>query len=108
MKTTFQCQKLRKKIDKDRIKTITEYLQTGLTMQSRDFQMNELMKSITNPLEGQIVDNEITISNYTRDDNNIGLPLNVRHDVVIILLKILKIILFKLITINQLFLLNLK
>ena len=59
-------------------------------MQSRGFETiqnieneekNELIKSIINPLEGQIVNDKITISDYTRDDNKIDLPINVRPDV---------------------------
>ena len=59
-------------------------------MQSRGFETiqnieneekNELIKSIINPLEGQIVNDKITISDYTRDDNKIDIPINVRPDV---------------------------
>ena len=64
----------------------------GLTMRYRDFdtiqnieeedeEKNELIKSITNPLEGQIENDEITLSKYVIDDNNVGIPINVRTDI---------------------------
>ena len=64
----------------------------GLTMRYRDFdtiqnieeedeEKNELIKSITNPLEGQIENDEITLSKYAIDDNNVGIPINVRTDI---------------------------
>ena len=67
-------------------------------MQSKDFETiqniedeekNELIKSITNPLEGQIVNNKITISDSTRGDNNIGIKNYMLDLTLIILLKIL-------------------
>ena len=64
----------------------------GLTMRYRDFgtiqnieeedeEKNELIKSITNPLEGQIENDKITLSKYAIDDNNVGIPINVRPDI---------------------------
>ena len=64
----------------------------GLTMRYRDSdtiqnieeedeEKNELIKSITNPLEGQIENDEITLSKYAIDDNNVGIPINVRTDI---------------------------
>lgn len=64
----------------------------GLTMRYRDSdtiqnieeedeEKNELIKSITNPLEGQIEIDEITLSKYVIDDNNVGIPINVRTDI---------------------------
>ena len=55
----FPMSQTAEKIDKDRIKEEIEYLQTGITMWSRNFETiqniedkrNELIKSITNPLE---------------------------------------------------------
>ena len=53
-------------------------------MQSKDFETiqniedeekNELIKSITNSLEGQIANNKITISDSIRGDNNIGIKI---------------------------------
>ena len=75
---------------KDRIIEETEYLQTGSTMRSKDFETmqttedeakSQLIKPITPPLEGQIVNDKMTIRDYTRDDNKIGKPINVRPDV---------------------------
>ena len=40
-----------------------------------------MIKSITNPLEGQIENDEITLSKYAIDDNNVGIPINVRTDI---------------------------
>lgn len=40
-----------------------------------------MIKSITNPLEGQIENDEITLSKYVIDDNNVGIPINVRTDI---------------------------
>ena len=103
-------------IDQDKIKEAIQYLQTGLTIQPRDFETiqniedeekTELIKSITNSSEGQIVNNKIAISDYTRDDNNIGIPIMLDLTL-IILLKILLIILLKPIMTNQLILLTLK
>lgn len=64
----------------------------GLTMRYRDFdtiqnieeedeEKNELIKSITNPLEGQIENDKITLRKYAIDDNNLGIPINVRTDI---------------------------
>ena len=64
----------------------------GLTMRYRDSdtiqnieeedeEKNELIKSITNPLEGQIENDKITLSKYAIDDNNVGIPINVRPDI---------------------------
>ena len=64
----------------------------GLTMRYRDFdtiqnkeeedeEKNELMKSIINPLEGQIKNDKITLSKYTIDHNNAGIPISVRPDI---------------------------
>ena len=64
----------------------------GLTMRYRDFgtiqnieeedeEKNELIKSITNPLESHIENDEITLSKYAIDDNNVGIPINVRTDI---------------------------
>ena len=40
-----------------------------------------MIKSIPNPLESQIVNSKIEISDYIRDNNNVGIPINVRSDV---------------------------
>ena len=40
-----------------------------------------MIKSIPNPLESQIVNSKIAISDYIRDNNNVGIPINVRSDV---------------------------
>ena len=54
------------KIEKNRIKEEIEYLQTGLTMQSRDL---------------ETIQNINTMSDFTRDDKSICIPINVRPDV---------------------------
>ena len=59
-------------------------------MRSRDFETmqttedeakSQLIKPITPPLEGQIVNDKVTIRDYTRDDNNIDKPINVRPEI---------------------------
>ena len=37
---------------------------------------NELIKSVANSLEGQMVNDRITTNDYTRDKNNIDIPIN--------------------------------
>ena len=50
-------------------------------IEEEDEEKNGLIKSITNPLEGQIENDEITLSKYVIDDNNVGIPINVRTDI---------------------------
>ena len=38
---------------------------------------NELIKSVANSLEGQMVNDRITTNDYTRDKNNIDIPINI-------------------------------
>ena len=38
---------------------------------------NQLLKSVVNPLDRQYVNDDITPSDYTRDDNNNSIPTNI-------------------------------
>ena len=70
---------IREEMDKDRIKESKELVETRMQIRSRDFETTdnidegnktELLKSVTDPLDGQYVNDNITPSDYTRDDNN--------------------------------------
>ena len=70
---------IREEMDKDRINESKEFVETRMQIRSRDFETidnideenkKELLKSVIDPLDGQYVNNNITPSDYTRDDNN--------------------------------------
>ena len=42
-----------------------------------DDKQKELIKAMKYPLDGQVVNDKITVSDYTRDKNNIGIPTNI-------------------------------
>ena len=42
-----------------------------------DDKQKELIKAMIYPLDGQVVNDKITLSDYTRDKNNIGIPTNI-------------------------------
>ena len=77
-------------IDEDRIKEEIKYLKTALQVRSRDFEIiqniedkkqNELLRSITDPADGLITNDKITISDYIIDDNNNAKPINVPSNI---------------------------
>ena len=66
-------------MDKDTIKESKEFVETRMQIRSRDFETidnidegnkKELLKSVTDPLDGKYVNDNITPPDYTRDDNN--------------------------------------
>ena len=86
--TIFQCLKLKLKLVKIEFKK--KYLQTSLNMRAKDFEMiqnvedekqKELIKSIVGPLDGQVVNDKITVSEYTWDENNIGIPTKIAPNI---------------------------
>ena len=86
----FLTQQTVDEIDEDRIKEEIEYLKTALQVRSRDFEtiqniedkkQNELLKSITDPADGLITNDKITINDYTIDDNNNAKPINVPSNI---------------------------
>lgn len=77
-------------IDKESIKEEIQYLEKSLGMPSKNFEtiqnieqcntkwiQNELIKTITDPPDSLIVNDKITISDYTIDNNNDGSAINV-------------------------------
>ena len=42
-----------------------------------DDKQKELIKAIVNPWDGQVVNDKITVSDYTRGKNNIGITDNI-------------------------------
>ena len=70
--------KTSKEIDRDRIEESKEYIETQMQIRSRNFETadnideenkEELLKSVIDPLDSQYGKDDITPSDYTRDDN---------------------------------------